>query len=51
MILTHYLSGGVPRRINQICQRALLCRLCRSAGSKVSARMVLRAKREITGLT
>ena len=49
MILTHFLSGGVPRRINQICQRALLAAY---AGRRfeVSPRMVLRAKREITGL-
>ncbi len=50
MILTHYLSGGVPRRINQICQRALFAAYA-GGRFKVSARMVLRAKREITGLT
>ncbi len=50
MALTHYLSGGVPRRINQICHRSLLA----AYGSRrfeVSLRMVLRARREITSLT
>lgn len=46
MMLTHYISGGVPRRINQICDRSLLAAY---AGRRleVSPRMVLRAKREI----
>ncbi|MYA28356.1 MAG: AAA family ATPase [Nitrospira sp. SB0666_bin_27] len=50
LMLTHYLSGGVPRRINQLCQRALFAAYA-GGRFKVSARMVLRAKREITGLT
>lgn len=50
MMLTHCLSGGVPRRINQICNRSLLAAY---AGRRwtVSSRMVLRARREIVGLT
>ena len=50
MMLTHGLSRGVPRRINQICNRSLLAAYaCRRF--EVSPRMVLRARREITGLT
>ncbi|MCY4614428.1 MAG: AAA family ATPase [Nitrospira sp.] len=49
MILTHYLSGGVPRRINQLCHRALLAAFA-SHRFEVSLGMVLRARREITGL-
>ena len=49
MMLTHYLSGGVPRRINQICQRALLAAYA-SRRFKVSPCMVLRAQREIIGI-
>lgn len=50
MMLTHCVSGGVPRRINQICDRSLLAAY---AGRRfeISPRMILRAKREITGLT
>lgn len=50
MMLTHYLSGGVPRRINQLCHRSLLAAYARRR-CDVSLRMVLRARREITGLT
>lgn len=50
MMLTHYLSGGVPRRINQLCHRALLAAFA-SRRFEVSLGMVLRARREITGLT
>ena len=49
MLLTHWLSGGVPRRINQICNRSLLAAYA-SRRFQVSPRMVLRAGREITGL-
>ncbi len=48
MMLTHYLSGGVPRRINQLCDRSLLAAYA-SRRFEVNLRMVLRAKREITG--
>ncbi len=50
MMLTHYLSGGVPRRINQLCHRSLLAAYA-SRRFQVSFRMVLRARREIIGLT
>ena len=50
LMLTHYLSRGVPRRINQLCHRSLLAAYA-SRRFEVSLRMVLRAKREITGLT
>lgn len=50
MMLTHYLSGGVPRRINQLCHRSLLAAYA-SRRFQVSLRMVLRARREIIGLT
>lgn len=46
MMLTHYLSGGVPRRINQLCHRSLLAAYA-SRRFHVSLRMVLRARREI----
>ena len=49
MALTHYLSGGVPRRINQICHRALLAAYA-SRRFEVSFSMILRARREIIGL-
>ena len=50
LMLTHYLSGGVPRRINQLCHRSLLAAYA-SRQCEVSLRMVVRAKWEITGLT
>lgn len=50
MMLTHYLSGGVPRRINQLCHRSLLAAYA-SRRFQVSFRMILRARREIIGLT
>lgn len=50
MMLTHYLSGGVPRRINQLCHRSLLAAYA-SRRFQISFRMVLRARREIIGLT
>ena len=50
MMLTHYVSGGVPRRINQICDRSLLAAYA-SRRFEVSPHMILRARREITGLT
>lgn len=49
MLLTHYLSGGVPRRINQLCHRSLLAAYA-SRRFQVSLGMVLRARREIIGL-
>ncbi len=49
MLLTHYLSGGVPRRINQLCDRALLAAYSHKK-FQVSFRMMWRANREIAGL-
>jgi len=49
MMLTHYISGGVPRRINQLCDRALLAAYAERRFD-VSSFMLLRAKREIAGL-
>lgn len=50
MMLTHYISGGVPRRINQLCDRALLAAYA-SHRFEVSSWMLWRAKREIAGLS
>jgi len=50
MRLVHYMSGGVPRRINQICDRALLAAYSKKK-AKVNVRMTWRARREIVGLT
>ncbi len=45
----HRLSGGVPRRINVICDRALLGAYA-SGQTRVAARTVRRAAREIRGV-
>lgn len=46
--LVHRYSRGIPRRINQICDRALLASF--NAGkTKIGARIVRRAAREILG--
>ena len=44
--LTHLISGGVPRRINQLCDRALFAAYA-AKRSTVSPRMIWRAAREI----
>jgi len=49
MVLVHYMSGGVPRRINQICERGLLAAYSQKK-TKLGVRMILRARREILGL-
>ncbi len=46
--LVYYITGGVPRRINTLCERALLA-VFTSGSKKVSMRMVWRASREIKG--
>ncbi|MEJ1959825.1 MAG: AAA family ATPase [Nitrosomonadales bacterium] len=48
MMLVHYYSGGVPRRINLICDRALLCAYVGET-LIVDAMMVRRAAREVLG--
>ena len=50
MMLAHCISGGVPRRINQLCDRALLAAYA-SHRFEVSSWMLWRAKREIAGLS
>ncbi len=50
MMLTHCVTGGVPRRINQICDRSLLAAYA-NRRFHVSPRMILRARREIAGWT
>ncbi len=50
MMLTHYISAGVPRRINQLCDRALLAAYA-SHRFEVNSWMLWRAKREIAGLS
>lgn len=49
MLLIHSMSQGVPRRINQLCDRALLAAYSRHS-SVVSPWMVWQANREISGL-
>ncbi len=46
--LAHLYSRGVPRRINQICGRALLAAFI-ARKKKIGARLILRAVREILG--
>ena len=46
--LIHRLSGGVPRRINTLCERALLAVFATDA-KQVGIRLVWRAAREIKG--
>lgn len=48
MLAAHYYSGGVPRRINMICDRALLCAYV-DQQSQVSASMLRRAALEVSG--
>ena len=48
-MLTHYLSDGVPRRINQLCDRALLAAYAKHRHA-VSSWMLWRAQREISGM-
>jgi general secretion pathway protein A len=48
MLAAHYYSGGAPRRINQICDRALLGAYARE-DETVGAAAVMRAAREVTG--
>jgi general secretion pathway protein A len=43
------MSGGVPRRINQLCDRALLAAYA-DQRFDVNAFMLWRAKREIVGM-
>jgi general secretion pathway protein A len=45
LYLTHFLSRGVPRRINQICDRALLAAFANNQ-NQVNARVLLKASRE-----
>ena len=47
-LFAHYHSGGVPRRINLICDRALLCAYVEETLT-VNARMVRRAARDVLG--
>ena len=49
MMLAHYITGGVPRRINQLCDRALLAAYANHRFD-VNAFMLWRAKREIAGM-
>ncbi|MEN8177683.1 MAG: AAA family ATPase [Pseudomonadota bacterium] len=48
--LVHYLTGGVPRKINTLCERTLLA-VFTTAAKRVTMRMVWRASREIKGCT
>ena len=48
MMFIHYHSGGVPRRINLICDRALLCAFVGETFI-VDAAMARRAAREVMG--
>ena len=48
MTLAHMLSGGVPRRINQICDRSLLAAYAKGLNA-ISPWMAWQAAREITG--
>ena len=47
--LAHYFARGVPRRLNQICDRALLAAYATSSGDITSSHMYS-AAREITAL-
>ncbi|MBI5815688.1 MAG: AAA family ATPase [Nitrospinae bacterium] len=50
MLFVHNLSGGAPRRINQICDRAMLAAY--SKGRKTAGSLaVIRAAREVTNST
>ena len=46
LMLIHLISGGVPRRINQLCDRSLLAAYAKG-GQVVSPWMVRKAAREI----
>jgi general secretion pathway protein A len=48
MMFIHYHSGGVPRRINLICDRALLCAFIGET-LVIDAGMARRAAREVMG--
>lgn len=48
MMFVHYYSGGVPRRINLICDRALICAFAEET-LIIDAAMVRRAAREVLG--
>lgn len=48
LMYVHYKSGGAPRRINSICDRALLCAYAGGA-STIDASMARRAAREVLG--
>ena len=48
-LLAHNHAGGVPRRLNQICDRALLAAYA-SGRRRVSAGLMQRAAREVTAL-
>lgn len=48
MAAVHYYSGGVPRRINLICDRALLYAFVERR-NQVSVSMIRRAAQEVTG--
>ncbi len=48
LMLVHYYSSGVPRRINLICDRALLCAFVGET-LLIDAVMVRRAAREVLG--
>jgi len=48
LMLVHYYSKGVPRRINLICDRALLCAFVGDT-LMIDAGMVRRAAREVLG--
>ncbi len=48
-LLAHHHAGGVPRRLNQICERALLAAFS-SRKSRVNAGLVQRAAREVNAL-
>ena len=49
-LVAHHYAGGVPRRLNQICDRALLASFS-SYTRRVDARIMRRAAHEVVGLS
>ncbi len=48
MLAAHYYSGGAPRRINQICDRAMLAAFAQES-TVVSLPLLVRSAREVSG--
>jgi len=48
-LVAHRYAGGVPRRLNQICDRALMAAFC-AERSRVDASLMWRAAREVVAL-